>query len=187
MCYLALDLETGGLGREVSLLTGYFCVLDKEFNQTDELELNLIPDDGIYKVQPEGLAVNKIDLVELAKTAIPYKEAKTILYKFLDYNATMAETNKLIPIGQNVFWDIDFIQNTLLSIGSWESKVSYRVIDTMYIARFLQMAGKLDIEKVGLQNLIEYFNIEVEGNSHEAKYDTLATVEVYKKLLELVK
>jgi DNA polymerase III alpha subunit (gram-positive type) len=184
--YLAMDLETGGLGREVSLLTGYFCVLDRDFNATDELELNLIPDDGIYKVQPEGLAVNKIDLVELAKTAVPYKEAKTILYRFLDYNAMMTG-DKLIPIGQNVFWDIDVIQNTLLSIGSWESKVSYRVIDTMYIARFLQMAGKLNIEKVGLQNLIEYFKVEVNGNLHEAKYDTLATVEVYKKLLELVK
>lgn len=184
--YLAMDLETGGLGREVSLLTGYFVVLDKNFAAIDELELNLIPDDGIYKVQPEGLAVNKINLIDLAKKAIPYKEAKTLLYRFLDYNAMKAE-DKLIPIGQNVFWDIDYIQNTLLSIGSWESKVSYRVIDTMYIARFLQMAGKLNIKRVGLENLIEYFNIKVAGNVHEAKYDTLATVEVYKCLLELVK
>jgi DNA polymerase III alpha subunit (gram-positive type) len=183
--YLALDLETGGLGKEVSLLTGYFCVLDKDFNILDELDLKLIPDDGIYKVQPEALAVNKIDLQELAKEAIPYKKAKTILYTFLSYNALQAE-NKLIPLGHNVYFDIEFIQLYLLSLGSWEAQVSYKLLDTMPIARFLQDVGKLSVEGIGLQNLIEYFDIQVEGNMHEAKYDTLATVELYKKLKELV-
>jgi DNA polymerase III epsilon subunit-like protein len=56
----------------------------------------------------------------------------------------------------------------------------------MLVARFLQLNGRLPVESVSLGNLIEYFGIQIEGNAHEARYDTLATVEVYKRLVAIV-
>lgn len=185
--YLVFDTETGGLSEDVSLLTAYFAILDKDLNIIAELDLKLIPDDGIYRVEPEALEVNQINLKELAKEAIPYKEAKTVLYKFLSAYKPSGDGEKLIPIGQNVRYDIDWITKNLLSVGSWNDLVTFRYLDTMLIARFLQLNGRLDVESVSLANLVKYFEIKVDGNPHEARYDALATAEVYKKLSGLVK
>lgn len=181
--YLAFDTETGGLGTDVSLLTAYFAVLDKEFNLKDELNLKLMPDDGIYRVRAEALNINKIDIAALGSEAIAYKEARTHLYNFLktNYNG-----EQLIPVGQNVAFDVNFIEDIIISKGSWDNFVSRRPLDTMYIAAYLKTLGKYPEDRsVSLGSLIEYFDIKLdEGVVHEAKYDTLATVEVLKKLIE---
>ena len=36
--YIAVDTETGGIGSDVSLLTAYIAVLDKQMNIIDELD-----------------------------------------------------------------------------------------------------------------------------------------------------
>lgn len=186
MNYLALDVETGGLDSDTSLLTAYFGVFSKdgdEFMQIDELNLALRPDNGIYNVNPEALAINKIDLIELNKEAIYYKEAKSVLYSFLKENF---KEERLVPIGHCVDFDILCVQRNLLSRGSWEQFVSYRALDTMAVARFLQFTGKLAIESLSLSSLIDFFDIKVEGKLHNAKYDTLCTVKVLENLAKLV-
>jgi DNA polymerase III alpha subunit (gram-positive type) len=185
--YLAFDSETGGLGNDVSLLTVYFAVFDKEFNLVSDLDLKLIPDDGIYRVQPKALEINKIDLAKLGQEAITYKDAKTQLYNFLQLAKYRDDIDALVPLGQNVQFDIEKIVDTIISKGSWDNFVSRRVLDTMIIANFLKQIGLLNIESVSLGSLVEYFGIKIDGVAHEAKYDTLATVEVYKKLRWLVK
>lgn len=181
--YIALDLETGGLWNDVSLLTAYFAVLNEDFNIIDELDLKLIPDDGIYKVEPEGMAVNKINLVELAKEGIPYKKAKTILYDFLknNYNGEL-----LTPIGQGILGDVRKLCDTIISKGSWDNFVSRRGLDTMYIARYLQEIGKMPKDiSISLENLISYFDIKIDGELHCAKVDALGSVKVLQKMIVL--
>lgn len=187
MTYIVFDTETGGLGLDTSLLTAWFGVFDAELNLVDELDLRVKPNDGVYLVTGQGLGVNKIDLVEHDKVAITYKEAGTALYNFLVKNKAPVEVGgKLIPLGQHVYFDIEFLLAKIISKGSWDNFVTHRVLDTMRIARFLQLIGKLPVESVSLTKLVEYFGIKVEGNPHEAKYDALATVEVYKALVALV-
>ena len=191
--YITIDLETGGLWNDVSLLTAYFGILDKDFNLIDELDLKLIPDDGIYKVEPDGMAVNKINLIDLAKEAITYKEAKTILYNFIkkhfEYiNEKSEDTIFLTPIGQGVMADIRKLCETIISKGSWDSFISRRPLDTMYIARYLQQVGKLPKDMtIRLCDLVDYFKVrdKIKGNQHEAKFDALSTVEVLKEMLKL--
>ena len=113
MTFLAFDCETGGLGTEVSLLTSYLAVLDKDYKVTSELDLKVIPDDGIYRVQPKGMEVNKINLTELAQEAIPYKQAKKVLGSFLEKEYKKNGKIKLIPIGQNVQFDVIFLKNSI--------------------------------------------------------------------------
>lgn len=179
--YIAFDVETGGLGNDVSLLTAYFCILNNKLEIINELDLSLKPDDSIYKVTAEGLLVNNINIVELEKKAITYKEAKSLLFNFLKNNY---RDEKFIPIGQNIIFDVLFIKNTIISSGSWDQFVSNKPLDTMYIARFLKETGKYDdVKSISLSNLVEYFDISVPGNPHEAKYDTLASIEVLKRML----
>lgn len=181
--YITLDLETGGLWNDVSLLTAYFAVLNEDFNIIDELDLKLIPDDGIYKVEPEGMAVNKINLVELAKEAITYKKAKTILYDFLknNYNGEL-----LTPIGQGILGDVRKLCDTIISKGSWDNFISRRGLDTMYIAKFLQEIGKIPSDmSISLESLVKYFNIDIDGELHSARVDALASAKVLQKMILL--
>ena len=184
--YICLDTETGGISPDTSLLTVFFAVLDQDFNVTDEIDFNLKPEDGIYRVTAGGLMVNKINLVEHDKTAILVKDAKTPLYEFLKKNN---HGEKLIPIGHNVAFDISRIKRDgLISEGSWETFVSYRCVDTGVVCQFLRAAGLFPEDVSGsLGSLVGYFRIPSIGELHNAKTDTLQTVSVLKELLKIVK
>ena len=99
--YITLDIETGGIGDDKSLLTAYFAILNDSLAIDAELDLRLIPDDGIYHVDPQGLIVNGIDLAKLSREAITYKDAKTKLYNFLNMNYLSGNT-RFIPLGLGV-------------------------------------------------------------------------------------
>ena len=183
--YLALDSETGGLDESTSLLTVYFSVLDHKLNEIDSLYLFLKENNGTYIVEAGGLSVNKIDLIQHDKIAIPYSKGGAQLRDFLKKHSQDG-SEKLIPIGHNVHFDIQGVQRKLLSRGNWEQYVSYRIFDTQVYARGCQMRGALTMDtSISLDNLVKRFNVKVPGSAHEAKYDTLATVEVAKALLKL--
>lgn len=183
--YIALDTETGGITLDTSLLTAYFVVLDEKFKVVDELNLVVKPDDGNYVVNAQALNVNKINLVEHDKVALPYKAAKPFLYKFLELNY---QGEKLIPIGHGLAFDIVRLKQDLIGQGSWENFVSYRTLDTSIVAQFLRAAGLFPDDVSGsLGSLVSYFKLPPVGDMHDARVDTLQTVSVLQALLNLVK
>jgi DNA polymerase III alpha subunit (gram-positive type) len=183
--YIALDTETGGVTPETSLLTAYFAVLDENLCVVDELDLKVKPDDGNYVVTAQALGINKINLIEHEKVAIPYKDAKTPMYKFLERNY---QGEKLIPVGHGIAFDVVRIRPTLISQGSWENFCSYRTLDTGQAAQFLRAAGKFPDNVSGsLGSLVAYFGIKFKGELHDARVDTLQTVAVLRELINLIK
>lgn len=182
--YIALDTETGGVTPETSLLTAYLAVLDDAFHIVDEIDLKLKPEDGNYVVTAQALSINKINLVEHDKVAMPYSKAKTPLYQFLEKNH---QGEKLIPLGHGVHFDVVRVRS-LISQGSWENFVSYRMLDTSIAARFLIAAGVLPKNLSGsLGSIVSHFGIKSKGDLHDARVDTLQTVSVLQELLNLVK
>lgn len=183
MKFIALDTETGGTHAECSLLSVYVCVLDENLVQLDELDLFIRPNDDLFRVTAEGLGVNGINLVEHAKVALTEGQAAQALYNFLNKHNPDGQ-DKLIPIGHNVTFDIVRIKETLVS--SWDKFVSYRKLDTGSIAQFLKLRGDLPNTTTGsLGSLLEHFGIKPEGMLHSAKTDTLATVELLRRMLKL--
>lgn len=180
-----MDTETGGIGTKYSLLTAFFAVTDENYNVTSTLALSLKPDDGDYVVCGEAMRVNKIDIGTLESGAFTYKEAGTILYKFL-FNASDGAKIKLVPCGQGIRGDLDHIYK-LVSRKTWEMFCSYRVFDTSVFAQGLRLAG-LFPENVsgGLSSLADHFNIKYDV-LHTAEADTILTMKVMEKLLEIVK
>jgi DNA polymerase III alpha subunit (gram-positive type) len=176
--YLALDIETGGIGSDKTLLTAYIALLDPNFDIVDDLSLNIKPDDGVYHLTAKGMEVNKINIVEHDKTAITYKQAGSVLYSFLSLSPIL--DNKLIPFGHGVAFDCKFLQDTIISPGSWEKFVSYRTLDTSPIARFLILTGKIPQCSGSLQSLMETLGLKIEGDFHNAKTDVLASIELMK-------
>jgi DNA polymerase III alpha subunit (gram-positive type) len=181
--FLALDIETGGIGTDKTLLSAFFAIVDEEFNIVDTLDLKIKPDDGIYHITAQGMGVNKINIVEHDKVAITYKEAGTALYNFLSKHPS---ENKLIPLGHGVAFDCNFLQNTIISSGSWNKFVSYRTLDSSPIARYLMIIGLLPQLSGSLESLITHFNIE-HGTLHDAKNDVLGSIEVMKWMVKLGK
>lgn len=186
---LGTDCETGGIGDDKSLLTAYFGfyeLVNGKFNRIDELDLKIKPDDNVYRITAESLGINKIDLIEHDKVAITEKIAGQQLYKKLQewFNINKG---KLIPVGHNIQFDIRKITSTLVSVGSWENFVSYRVMDTCTIAQFYRICGKLpDNLSCSLGHLAGYYKVSVTGKHHEAKCDVEMTMGVLENLMKTV-
>ena len=184
---VALDCETGGIGDDGSLLTVWFGVYSPEFQLIDELSLKIKPKDGIYNLTARALEINQIDIIEHDKVAITKSEAGKLLFKFLAKNKG---DDMLIPVGHNVAGDVRWVNQHLLNADAWCQSCSYRKLDSSTIARFLMMCGILTgVEKAGLWNLIERFELdkEIDGKPHEEKYDAIASIMSIKKMIELVK
>lgn len=184
--FLPMDNETGGLSKGVSLLSTYLEVVDEKLNILDSLSLFVRPNDGVYTVEAGGLEVNKINLVEHDKTAITYSEAGQLLFRFLQKNSQDGKI-KLIPVGKQVHGDVAWLQEHLLGKKTMDKFVSYRVVDITGVALTLQIKGKLpDDLGLSLGSLVEYFDIRIDGSTHEAKYDTQATMLIWKRLMDLI-
>lgn len=184
--YIAFDCETGGLEAGVhSLLTVYFVVFDRNFRVLGDLDLKIKPDKGQnYVVSAEAMGVNKINLVDHDKVAIPLSQAKSDLYNFLQAHNPDGKT-KLIPVGHNVYFDEEFVCATLISKGNWHKSCSYRRLDTGVVLQFLKLTKTLPVDITGsLQSIAEYFNIPKNGELHDAKVDTVLTVKVLRAMLK---
>jgi hypothetical protein len=184
--FLAMDNETGGLADDVSLLSTYLEVVNSDFQTIDSLSLFVKPNDGLYKVEAGGLAINKINLIEHDKIARTYSDAGQNLYRFLVKNSNQGK-NKLIPLGKNIAFDVNGVTKHLLNKKHWEQFVSYRHMDITPFARALQFQGKIPPDlSLGLFALAEFLKItNISGNPHEAEYDTKLTIAVFRGLLSL--
>ena len=182
--YLHMDCEMGGRELKYSLLTAYFLVTDSGFNKIGDLYLRVKPDDGVYIVSGQGMAINGINLPEHDKIAIPYKQAKPILFNFLK---TQAAGHKLIPVGHAIQGDIDHVIDKLISQGSWEQFCTYHFIDTSVVLQFLRICGKMPLDTDGsVGALANYFGIDIDGDLHDARVDTRITCEILKRFVGLV-
>ena len=184
--FLGVDCETGGLTESATLLTAYFGfyeLVNGKFVFLDDLDLKIKPNDGSYRITAESLEINKINLIEHNKVAIFEKIAGQQLYKKLEKWQLIAK-DKLIPVGHNVNFDIRKITSTLVSMGSWENFVSYRLMDTCTIAQFYRICGKLpDNLSCSLGHLAGYYKVQVTGKHHEAKCDVEMTMGVLENLM----
>jgi len=184
MNLLGIDTETGGLLDGASLLTVQLSVVSlDQFCVMDSLNLKLKPNPisgrSMYNVEAEALAINKINLIEHDAAAMTYKESKQVIYDFL--HQASVKYGKLIPFGQNVADDIKLITDYTISIDTWNSFCSRKVLDTITLGVFAQLQGKIPFsQSLGLGSLCEHLGIEVDKSQlHNEAYD----VELNTKLL----
>lgn len=183
--YLHLDCEMGGRELKYSLLTAYFLVTDAQFNKLGDLYLYVKPDDGDYIVSGQGMSVNKINLIEHNKIAVPYKQAKTTLFNFLKSHAT---DGKLTTVGHGVRGDIDHVIDKLISEGSWEQFCTYHFVDTSVVLQFLRACGLMPMDTDGsVAAMAQYFSIDIQGDLHDASVDAKVTCEILKNFISMTK
>ena len=186
--YLATDVETGGIGPEVSLLTAYIAILDQNMEIMDELELAMRPDDKIYHVTAEALAINKIDLIKHDKDerTVSFGKAGELFRNLIQLHSNNGK-KKLIPLGHNVAFDMENLYRNVLNKKEAQNYISYRVLDTGSTGRFLVTAGLIPETVTGsLGSYVEHFKVE-KREAHTARGDVLMTVDLMKAMIALVK
>jgi DNA polymerase III alpha subunit (gram-positive type) len=188
--YVPLDCETGGLDPKTSdLLTLYISVIDDNFQILEELDLKLKPDNDRLPVTEAGaMKVNGIDLQKhLADpSTLTYSEAKEKISTMLKKHRLPGRYSNLIPLGHNIPFDLNFISHHIMRKDEWEKFCHYRNIDTNPIIWLLKDSGWFPRDLGNLGSVVDFLNLP-KRNAHSAKDDTLMTVDVYKKLLEIMK
>lgn len=182
--FISMDVETGGIETDKSLLELFVAVLDDKMKIVDKIHLKIKPDDGIYKVTSGALNVNKIDLTVHDAAAITESQASTKLYEFLE-KVNPGGKLKLIPLGHVVSFDVQWVTAKLISTPTWNKYVSYRLLDSAVVGLFLKELGLIPSQVQGsLGSYVQFFDIE-HGTLHTAEADVLATIEVLKAMMKL--
>lgn len=189
---LAFDTETGGLNpQKADLLTAYFAMVDEDYKIVEELDLKLKPNDGRLPITEAGaMAVNKIDIKEhLANPeTLTYSEASKKLKAMLKRYATKkGRFGNTRAFGYNILsFDIPWVQEYLISKDDWNDIMHYKSVDAMLAVDFLKDAGWFPPDLGSLSTVVDYFQLP-KRDAHNAREDTLMTIDVYKKLLEIMK
>lgn len=186
---LFTDVETGGLdcSRHSLLTVSFVLVQDNQIIETKEWYIK--PKHG-YVVEAEALKVNRIDIVKHDEIAKPAFDCANGIIKYLE-SLFKKYNNKLILAGQNTIFDINFIKEFMdwnRDLEKFNEYVSHRYVDIMSLAIVLNQNGVLNLFSYKLEEMIKYFNIEVdEKDRHTATGDAIAAFKVYLKLIGLMK
>ena len=182
--YFLFDTETGGIRKEMSLLTLYGYILDENLNILDTIDLKIKPDDGVYHLNAQGLGINKINIVEHDRVAKPLSEVKTC---FKNYVCGWSLNQKLTPIGHNIRFDVKFVKTHLME--DWDRYFDRRHIDTASVGKFLALTGFVPkLNTYSLSEMAAAMMIDVDENKrHEASYDADLTLKVLQNMTNLVK
>lgn len=186
-----MDSETGGLDpKKADMLTFYMCIVDVETKKiVDELNLKLKPDGGrLPIVEPGAMKVNGIDLKAHLEdpTTVTYSEAKLLIIAMVKkYHRKYGRYNNIRPLGQNVGFDLNFVWEYLMTKKEWDELFHYAIIDTKTIVDFLKDCGWFPPDLGSLDTVVKYLQL-MERDAHNAKEDTLMTLDVYLKLLEIM-
>jgi hypothetical protein len=189
--YLPFDSETGGLNpKTCDMLTLYMAIMDEDFKIIEELDLKLKPDGGRLPVaEARALQVNGIDLKAHMEdpATITYSEAKKLVVAMVKkYLQKKGRYSNIRPFGQNVTFDIDFVNEHLIPKDEWDSMIHYGKVDTKIVTDFLKDVGWFPKDLGSLGSVVDYLGLP-KRHAHNAKEDTLMCIDVYKKIVEIMK
>lgn len=171
-----VDIETTGFNPESQEIIEIGCVIVKQNDGAlgeiiDEFELKIKPE-KLENADPEALSING------------YNEAEWLFASNLEQAMTVFadKTKECIFAAHNVAFDWSFIAKAFATTGV-ENKMFYAKIDTISFA-LAKLHKDPAVTRYNLGSLCERFGI-TNDRAHTALADTRATVEMYRKLLEL--
>ncbi len=183
MRHLVIDCETTGLSHcnnqvlTVGLLDAEITKNKLKINESDHV---LIKHKN-YNVSPMAIKINKIDLKEHHKNALPLKKACKSINNFITNN----KLNEVPVLGHNLGFDFRFLA-AMSEKAKTELEMSWNPVDTMQIWRTLRAEGKVPYNsKSNLKTLSKYFQLDY-TKAHHALHDCVITSKVYHNLLKIM-
>lgn len=182
--FVFIDTETGGtIPEKHSLLSIGLVVWDSLNGKLAEKEL-FVKNDA-YIVTKEAKKINKFD--EAFHNTIA-ESPEIVIKNMLSFLRIYFPENVFIPLaGHNVNFDINFLKVLFKRQNrSYNKYFSHRTIDTYSVYKTLILSGLIDKNLNSSHDAFSYFDIKV-AERHNALSDCMATVELYEKMLMLIK
>lgn len=182
-----VDTETGGLDPSKHSIFSIAIVQWEGFSfSKNEIsviyESPLIKESTALSYTDKALEINKISIEDVEKKGVNPKKVAERIIKCLN----ILGCKEHILGGHNVSFDIGFIKR-LFYLGGLPYPFSYRTVDTCSIARFLAHSGIINPKQFGLEDLCDYFEIDINMlGLHTALGDALATALLYNKMIDSV-
>lgn len=197
---LIFDTETGGLDANInSILEIGAVVWQRVPGEPGKIlgKFRYAVADPTGIVEPEALAVNKIDMETHAgfspNTCVAMLEDFIKNVYFEDGAYEPADDHGVVLAGHNAAtFDVPFLKRLYRLAGDnvigrnsrYEKMYSHRVMDTCGIVRYLVLAGVLPLTGASSGEAFKYFGIYPE-HAHSALADAEATAKLLDKLIEL--
>ena len=185
---LVIDTETGGLDPERHSILSLGAVVWADGKLGETFEVRIVEPE--ISVEPEAMAVNRINLEEHQVRGQSPPEAVRRFLAFLDRNFGPADTREKIDlVGHNIMFDVGFLRRLLrICGGSLSDFFSHRYLDTAGIVRFLILAKKVSMSGASSNQAFEYFGVSVPPNArHTALGDAIATAKLLNALLGVLR
>lgn len=182
--FVFIDTETGGtIPEKHSLLSIGLVVWDSLNGKLAEKELFV--KNNAYIVTKEAKKINKFD--EAFHNTIA-ESPEIVIKNMLSFLRIYFPENVFIPLaGHNVNFDINFLKVLFKRQNrSYNKYFSHRTIDTYSVYKTLILSGLIDKNLNSSHDAFSYFDIKV-AERHNALSDCMATVELYEKMLMLIK
>lgn len=151
-----------------------------------EVSYAIKAENGLYIVEADGLAVNRINIVEHDKVATPIADVKLHFKNDICKWSFGVGKQKITPIGHNVRFDVKFVKNHIMP--DWDNYFDRRQIDTAGIAKFLFLTGALpDMASYKLSDVARSLEIDFkEEDLHTSKGDVDLTLAILRKFKQIV-
>lgn len=171
-----VDIETTGFDVENQEIIELACVIVKQVDGVptdivEEFEFKIKPK-HIETASAEALSINGYNEMEWM-FGVELEQAMEVFAE---------KTKECIFAAHNVAFDWSFMAKAFATTGV-ENKMFFMKIDTLTFA-YAKLHKDPSVTKFNLGSLCERFGI-TNDRAHTALADTRATVDVYKKLLEL--
>ncbi len=176
---LWFDTETTGLDPQKNSIIQIAGIVEINGEVKDEFNLksNIFDD---TEVTQESLNVHNISIEIIKSFPKPQLVKRTltnILEKYID---KYDKTDKFIPAGYNVAFDISMLNSFFFKCGD-NYLGSYierrRAIDVMSLANYCRIKNIFDTETARLENTAKHFGITIQA--HDAMSDITATRELF--------
>jgi DNA polymerase-3 subunit epsilon len=183
---LFFDCETTGTDPKRHDIIQVAGIIEIDGEVREEFCFNVQPF-NYGSISPEALKVNGKTIEELRTFPQPNEVYGNIVRLFKKYIDKFDKTDKFIPAGQNVAFDIEFLRQFFFRnldkfFGSF---MTNRTVDLRHIIAFLEYAGKINLENHKLKTIAEYFGVT--GNFHDALEDIKITRSIIHKTKKYLK
>jgi DNA polymerase III subunit epsilon len=183
---LVIDTETGGLDPLQHSILSLAAVVWEDKQIIDSMEIKIWEGDDVVVTTPQALAINKIDLTELARTGLTPSAAVAQLMEFVGKHFSLNSYNDAILVGHNVGFDVGFSKRLFRLAGvNWPKVFGHRTIDTSIVLQFLIIATGFPLKTPNSKEAFEFFGVTPK-NAHTAIDDAMATAEMFTKIIGLM-
>ena len=128
---LVIDTETGGIDPDRHSLLSIAAVVWADGRI--ESEIQILVGEADVTVTARALEINRIDLVEHARGAVPPAEALSRLLEFVaeHFRLELESGEQVVLVGHNVAFDVGFLKRLCRLAGSdFPAQFSHRMLDT---------------------------------------------------------